>query len=53
MKYLGGIILLFYAAAVTFGWDRLADDDRGALPATILAAPGGIWAWHDGFMGGK
>jgi hypothetical protein len=53
MKFIGGLILLGYAAAVTFGWDRLADDDRGLLPAAILAAPGGIWAWHDGFQGGK
>ncbi len=53
MKYLGGLILLGYAAAVTMGWDRLADDDRGALPAAILLTPLGIRAWHDGFQGGK
>ena len=41
------------ALGLTFGWDRLADDDRGILPAAILLAPGGIWAWHDGFQGGK
>lgn len=53
MKFIGGLVLLGYAAAVTMGWDRLADDDRGVLPAAILLAPGGIWAWHDGFQGGK
>lgn len=51
MKYIGGIILLFYAASAALGWDRFPDDDRGALPPGVRGAA--ILMWHDGFMGGK
>ncbi|MBX7098396.1 MAG: hypothetical protein K1X89_11835 [Myxococcaceae bacterium] len=53
MKYIGGIIVLFYAAANAFGWLRLESDDRGQVPESVRRGPGGILSWHDGFMGGK
>lgn len=53
MKYLGGILVLAYAALHALGLDRFPDDDRGELPAEVRSAPGGILSWHTGFMGGK
>jgi hypothetical protein len=53
MKYVGGILLLLYTAALAFGFDRMPDEDRGKLPPGVRSAPGGILMWHSGFMGGK
>lgn len=53
MKYLGGILLLAYAGLHVTHNDRLPDEERGELPASVRTAPGGILSWHDGFMGGK
>ncbi len=53
MKYLGGILVLAYAAIHAMGVDRVPDEERGDLPQTVRLAPGGIMTWHDGFMGGK
>jgi hypothetical protein len=53
MKYLGGILVLAYAAAHVFHMDVSPDEERGDLPASVRTAPGGIMTWHDGFMGGK
>ena len=53
MKYLGGFLLLAYAALHAAGWDTLAQDERGAVPESVRHAPGGVLSWHDGFMGGK
>ncbi len=53
MKYFGGVVVLFYAVLQAFGANLFADDDRGALPPGARHAPGGIFHWHDGFMGGK
>lgn len=53
MKYIGGLLVLAYTAAVALGWNRFPDDDRGKLPPNVRAAPGGLLMWHTGFMGGK
>jgi len=53
MKYLGGILLVLWAAAHAFGADRFPDDDRGVVPNQVRGTPGGIFMWRDGFMGGK
>ncbi len=53
MKYFGGLCLLLYAGVHTLRLDRLPDEERGELPASVRTAPGGILLWHDGFMGGK
>ncbi len=53
MKFIGGILVLAYAALHAFGVDRFPDDDRGELPAQYRGAPGGVLLWHSGFMGGK
>jgi hypothetical protein len=52
-KYLGGILVLAYAALHAFGADRFPDDERGELPTSVRSSPGGVLSWHDGFMGGK
>lgn len=53
MKYLGGLLVLAYAALHATGADRFPDDDRGDLPPTIAHTAMGILGWHTGFMGGK
>jgi hypothetical protein len=53
MKYLGGLMVLLYAALHVSGVDRVPDEERGEVPASVRTAPGGIMTWHDGFMGGK
>lgn len=53
MKYIGGLLVLAYAALHALKLDRVPDEDRGDLPASVRTAPGGILSWHDGFMGGK
>ncbi|GMU61876.1 MAG: hypothetical protein IT380_25370 [Myxococcales bacterium] len=53
MKYLGGLLVLAYAALHATGNDRFPDEERGEVPASVRTAPGGILMWHSGFMGGK
>jgi len=53
MKYVGGLILLAYAAIAFTGWEPFATEERGAVPNDVRRAPGGILHWHSGFMGGK
>ncbi len=53
MKWFGGIVVGLWAVAHGMGLDRLPDEDRGEVPASVRSAPGGILLWHDGFMGGK
>ena len=53
MKYLGGILVLLYGGLHVARMDRVPQDERGELPASVRTAPGGILSWHDGFMGGK
>ncbi|MGV3621251.1 MAG: hypothetical protein ACO1OB_10560 [Archangium sp.] len=53
MKYLGGLVVLAYAALHALNLDRFPDEERGELPASVRSAPRGILLWHDGFMGGK
>jgi hypothetical protein len=53
MKYLGGLLVLAYAALHVMGLDRFPDDERGEVPASVRTAPGGVLSWHSGFMGGK
>jgi hypothetical protein len=53
MKYLGGVLVLAYAALHVLQLDRFPGDDRGTLPPSVRTAPNGILSWHDGFMGGK
>ena len=53
MKYLGGLLLLLWAAADATGVDRFPDEERGDLPRGVRGAAGGIFSWRQGFMGGK
>jgi hypothetical protein len=53
MKYLGGLLVVAYAALHAFGLDRFPDDDRGNVPPSVRRGPGGVQSWHGGFMGGK
>jgi hypothetical protein len=53
MKYLGGILVLLYGGLHVARLDRMPQEERGELPASVRMAPGGILSWHDGFMGGK
>lgn len=53
MKYVGGLILLAYAALAVSGWEPFTQEERGVVPGDVRRAPGGILHWHSGFMGGK
>ncbi|MEW5741132.1 MAG: hypothetical protein AB1938_19575 [Myxococcota bacterium] len=53
MKYLGGLLVLAWAAMHVAGYGRFPDEERGEVPASVRTAPGGILSWHSGFMGGK
>lgn len=53
MRYVGGVLLMLYAALHVSNCDRLPDEERGDVPANVRTAPGGILLWHTGFMGGK
>ncbi len=53
MKYFGGFLVLLYAGLHVFHLDRMPNEERGELPASVRSAPGGVLLWHDGFMGGK
>lgn len=53
MKYIGGLLVLAYAALHVLRLDRFPDEERGDLPQSVRLAPGGVLMWHDGFMGGK
>lgn len=53
MKYLGGLLLVLYAALHVTGCDQMTEDERGEVPASFRTAPGGLLLWHTGFMGGK
>ncbi len=53
MKYVGGVLVLLYGLLHVMRLDRMPQEERGELPASVRMAPGGILMWHSGFMGGK
>jgi hypothetical protein len=53
MKYLGGLILVAYAAVAFLGIEPFTQSQRGKLSADARRAPGGVFFWPVGFRGGK
>jgi len=49
MKYIGGIIVLLYAAVAFSGWEPFTREQRGQTGMR----GGGVRTWTGGFMGGK
>ncbi|MBX5482254.1 MAG: hypothetical protein IRZ16_10525 [Myxococcaceae bacterium] len=53
VKYVGGAIVLLYAAMNLWGYEPFASSERGRVPADARRGPGGVLIWHSGFLGGK
>ncbi len=53
MKYVGGLLLLAYAAVTFLGVEPFTQEERGVVPSDVRHGPGGLLLWHSGYRGGK
>jgi hypothetical protein len=53
MKYLGGVIVLLYAAVALSGWEPFTRAQRGRVDLRSGGGASGVRYWTGGFMGGK
>lgn len=53
MKYLGGLLLLLYAAVAGLGYEPFTQQEKGPLPAKARGGRGALFLWHGGYHGGK
>jgi hypothetical protein len=54
MRYMGGVIVLLYAAMAFSGWEPFTREERGQVAARGGTSGGsGARFWTGGYMGGK
>lgn len=53
VKYLGGLVVLAYAAMAFSGYEPFTTEQRGKLPSDARRGAGGAFFWTTGYWGGK